>query len=202
MSYSFGQQVGFVVGAFIALILVVLGVMYAVTGKIPFYPEPRRNSYGRRNSYRREKMSGGMTPEIADALSKQMESQLQSKAIYDQDIQRPYTNQSIDEVFGGKYSEHKLAGYRFGDHMLNDCKPCLDSLVSIVDGYKTRMERPDFDGQIGNTSPKLLGKQFGFRIKQSCSACASLIEQTWMGMNENWETGRYPTASELLEQVF
>ena len=53
MSYSFGQQVGFVVGAFIALILVVLGVMYAVTGKIPFYPEPRRTSY------RREKMTRG-----------------------------------------------------------------------------------------------------------------------------------------------
>jgi hypothetical protein len=186
MAYSFRQQVGFFLAALITILLVIFGVMYIITGKIPFYPESRRNSYGRRNSYRREKMSGGIDPEIGDALAKRMASQVQS----------------IDEVFGGKYSEHKLAGYRFGDHMLNDCKPCLDSLVSIVDGYKTRMERRDFDGQIGNTSPKLLGTQFGFRIKQSCSACASLIEQTWAGMNENWETGRYPTASELLEQVF
>ena len=55
MSYSFGQQLGFIIGAFIVLSLVVLGVMYTVTGKIPFYPESRF----RRNSYRREKMTPG-----------------------------------------------------------------------------------------------------------------------------------------------
>jgi len=58
MPTTFGQQFGFVIGIILALIAIFLGVMYGVTGKIPFYSEPRRKTF-RRKSYRRENMGYG-----------------------------------------------------------------------------------------------------------------------------------------------
>jgi len=58
MPTTFGQQFGFVIGIILALIAIFLGVMYGVTGKIPFNSEPRRKTF-RRKSYRRENMGYG-----------------------------------------------------------------------------------------------------------------------------------------------
>ena len=55
MPTTTGQQIGFVIGIILALVVVVSGVMYGVTGKIPFIPESRsRRKTFRRKSYRRE----------------------------------------------------------------------------------------------------------------------------------------------------
>lgn len=65
MPTTTGQQIGFVIGIILALAVVVFGVMYGVTGKIPFIPESRsRRKTFRRKSYRRENNDGGIATEF------------------------------------------------------------------------------------------------------------------------------------------
>jgi hypothetical protein len=169
-----------IMGIILAMIFMAVLYMYIKTGKIPFF-EPRKRS---KSYFKKEKMEEVPTP----PANLQGRSRLSRNRL------------SIEDAFGGNYSEHKLIGYRAGDHFLNACRPCFSSLESIAQGYKMRMDNLGYE--VGNIPPNLLGQQLGFRMKQGCSECFTMLQQTWGGVNDNWNYGSLPSGDVLSAASF
>jgi hypothetical protein len=162
-------------GTILAVVFIAVLYMYITTGKISFFEQRKRN----KSYFKKEKME---------------DANLQARSRLSRD------RMSIEDAFGGNYSEHKLLGYRAGDHFLNACRPCFSSLEGIAQGYKMRMDNLGY--VVGNIPPNLLGQQLGFRMKQGCSECYAMLQQTWGGVNANWMNGRLPSGDELSAASF
>lgn len=140
-------------------------IMYAVTGKIPFFsetvPEPRRN---RRVSYRREKMDEG---EIHHAIRAQPRNQ---NALIAQQVG--------SDMFSLVY---------------NGCKECLDLIGDVGSGYMegSRHDR-QFDPEQLETlynQAMEVGGVAGRHLRSSCSKCFGIISAFSQGANREWSGG-------------
>jgi len=170
MPTTFGQQFGFVIGIILALIAIFLGVMYGVTGKIPFYSEPRRKTF-RRKSYRRENMGYG------DIIAG-------DTVPYNQVRTEGYG----DIIAGGTVPYNQVRTEGYGDIIAGGTVPYNqvrtegtfvasdDEIERIRDQVRTQI-----------LDPRGPGRMAAQQLKSGCSECYRTIRQFAQGVGEEMD---------------